>query len=176
MFRNLFFSRGFLVILGLAILVCQGILLWGQYQIRKLHESEKKPNLLVSPYGLGPYPELPEGWAANIWPCRSKERELEVRVHIKLLSLGINAIDATTEDGLVYPTIKNTVYLRWVEEDGDPYVSDLAGDRQAYKRLITIMDAKGSAFTEADIPSDIKTVSFEEGGINPYEFLGLPKR
>ena len=78
------------------------------------------------------------------------------------------------ENGLVYPTIDNTVYIRWDGETGDRYISEIAGDPDACDRLENIIEVKGDDFTEADIPSDIKIVTYEDGGINPYTFLNLP--
>lgn len=134
----------------------------------------------VSPYGFGPYPPLPEEWSPDIWPCRSPEHELRVRVQIKLISQGINAFDAYTENGLVYPRIKNTLYVEWDEYLGKSrvvrYPAKVGGDLDASDRLDAILNAKGEDFTETDIPSDIKIVPFEEGGIDPYEFLGLQRR
>ena len=34
----------------------------------------------VSPYGFGPYPELPEGWSPNTFPTATPEHELLARV------------------------------------------------------------------------------------------------
>lgn len=130
----------------------------------------------VSPYGFGPYPPLPEGWPADIWPRKSPNHELMIRVQIKLVSQGINALGAIIEDGLVYPIIDNTVYIRWEEEGGERWISDLAGEPAACDRIEAIEKEKRRDFTEADIPSDIKQVPFDEGGIDPYEFLGLPRR
>ena len=138
--------------------------------------NEKTTNVPVSPYGFGPYPELPEGWPSDIWPRSSPEHELMMRVEIKLISQGINVIGSTMGDGLVYPTIQDTVYIEWDEEDGEKYISNLSGDPAACKRINAIEEAKGEheRFTEADIPSDIKVLSFQEGGIDPYQFLELP--
>ena len=138
--------------------------------------NEKTTNVPVSPYGFGPYPELPEGWSSDIWPRSSPEHELMMRVEIKLISQGINVIGSTMGDGLVYPTIQDTVYIEWDEEDGEKYISNLSGDPAACKRINAIEEAKGEheRFTEADIPSDIKVLSFQEGSINPYQFLELP--
>ena len=138
--------------------------------------TEKPDEAAVSPYGFGPYPPLPEGWPADIWPRKSPNHELMIRVQIKLVSQGINALGAIIEDGLVYPTIDNTVYIRWEEEDGERWISDLAGDPAACDRIEAIEKEKRRDFTEADIPSDIKQVPFDEGGIDPYEFLDLPRR
>lgn len=130
----------------------------------------------VSPFGFGPYPELPEGWSPNIWPSSSPKHELMMRVRIRLTIQGVNVLGAIMDNGLVYPTIKNTVYVEWDEEAGQRYISHLSGDPEACKRLNAIEEAtkKEGGFSETDIPSDIKIVPFEEGGIDPYQFLELP--
>lgn len=128
----------------------------------------------VSPYGFGPYPELPEGWPADIWPRSSADHELMIRVQIKLISQGVNVIGATMEEGRVYPTIENTLYIRWDSEWGRRYISEMGGDPDAAERLDAIIEEKGRDFTEADIPADITVLSYEEGGIDPYTFLNLP--
>ena len=130
----------------------------------------------VSPFGFGPYPALPDGWPPETWPCLSSEHELTARVEIKLISQGRQVYGAIMEDGLVYPTFKDTVYIRWETEGNHTYISDLAGDPAACERLNAIMDERRMDFTAADIPPDIKQVPFDDGGIDPYEFLDLPRR
>ena len=67
-------------------------------------------------------------------------------------------------------------YVEWDEEAGHRYISNLSGDPEACKRLNAIEEARENegGFSEADIPSEIKIVPFEEGGIDPYQFLELP--
>ena len=38
---------------------------------------------IISPYGFGPYPELPEGFGPITWPRKSANSELRIRVKIK---------------------------------------------------------------------------------------------
>ena len=134
----------------------------------------------VSPYGFGPYPELPEGWPADIWPRQSATHELMMRVEIKLAHQEIDVRGSVMDNGLVYPMIPGTVHIKWEEYLGPPgivrYIGTMIGDPAACNRVEAIAEAKGDDFTEADIPSDIKIVPFEEGGIDPYEFLGLQGR
>ena len=134
----------------------------------------------VSPYGFGPYPPLPEGWPADIWPRQSATHELMMRVEIKLAHQGIDVRGSVMDNGLVYPMIPGTVHIKWEEYLGPPgivrYIGTMIGDPAACNRIEAIVEAKGDDFTEADIPSDIKVVPFEEGGIDPYEFLGLQRK
>ena len=137
--------------------------------------DEKTTDVPVSPYGFGPYPELPEGWPADqIWPRSSPEHELMMRVEIKLAHQGLDVMGSIMENGLVYPTISDTVYIEWAKNARRQYIRDMAGDPDACDRIRAIEDERGIRFTAADIPSDIKVLSFQEDGIDPYEFLDLP--
>ena len=141
----------------------------------EMTSEEDTTNVPVSPYGFGPYPELPEGWPADqIWPRISAEHELMMRVEIKLAHQGLDVTGSIMENGLVYPTISDTVYIEWGKNARRQYIRDMAGDPDACDRIQVIEDERGVRFTEADIPSDIKVLSFQEGGIDPYAFLDLP--
>ena len=141
-------------------------------------EEEIAADVLVSPFGFGAYPELPEGWPADTFPALSADHELMPRVRIELLSQGIDVTGSTMEDGLIYPTIKGIAYVKWKEYERPTgtvrYISELLATGEAGKRLHTMRVEKGKSLTSEDIPADIKLVPFEEGGINPYVFLDLP--
>ena len=139
----------------------------------------------VSPYGFGPYPPLPPGWRGTpekTWNNLSANHELLKRVRIKLISQGIDVRGASMKYGKVYPIIKGICYVRW-ETENTPmgeyrYIAGSTGHPDDGKRLRAIREAKFNRgedddLTEADIPPDIKLVPYEEGGIDPYEFLGL---
>ena len=131
----------------------------------------------VSPYGFGPYPALPEGWPSDIWPRQSAMHELMMRVEIKLAHQGVDVRGSWMDNGRLYPMIPGTVYVEWEEylkgTSVIRYIAKMGGDPAACNRIEAIAETKGDDFTEADIPSDIEIVTFEEGGINPYDFLGL---
>ena len=133
----------------------------------------------VSPYGFGPYPPLPDGWGPETWNNISANHELMARVEVKLISQGINVEGSAMEDGLVYPIIKGILYVKWRTYPGpngvETYISDTLGHPDDGARIASIKEERGMDFTANDIPSDIKLVPFEEGGINPYDFLGLYK-
>ena len=133
----------------------------------------------VSPYGFGPYPPLPEGWGPETWNNISANHELMARVEVKLISQGINVEGSAMEDSLVYPIIKGILYVKWRTYPGpngvETYISDTLGHPDDGARIASIKEERGMDFTANDIPSDIKLVPFEEGGINPYDFLGLYK-
>ena len=133
----------------------------------------------VSPYGFGPYPPLPEEWGPETWNNISANHELMARVEVKLISQGINVEGSAMEDGLVYPVIKGILYVKWRTSPGpngvERYISDTLGHPDDGDRIASIREERGMDFSEDDIPSDIKLVPFEEGGINAYEFLSLQK-
>ncbi len=137
--------------------------------------AESAEEVGVSPFGFGPYPELPEGWPADeIWPCSSPDHELMARVFVKLAHQGITTIGGTMGNGLVYPTYPGAVYITWAyREDGVLYIESLSGDDEPFDRIRAIEEARGDDFSKSDIPSDIKVLSYEEDGIDPYTFLNL---
>ncbi len=130
----------------------------------------------VSPFGFGPYPELPEGWPADqIWPCISVDHELMARVMVKLAHQGTKTMGAIMENGYVYPTYPGAVYITWAykQKNGALYIADISGDEDAVDRISAIEEASRDTFKKSDIPPDIKVLSFEEDGIDPYTFLNL---
>jgi len=134
---------------------------------------EETGDFPVSPYGFGPYPELPEEWA-GAFPPNSVKHELIVRVAVKLREQGVNVEGTSMEEGRVYPHIRGIYYVKWAETDeGVRYIANGTGHPYDGNRLHAIRVEKEEPLTEADIPADIKLVSYEEGGIDPYEFLGL---
>lgn len=135
---------------------------------------EETNDIPVSPYGFGPYPELPEEWA-GAFPPKSIKHELMVRVAVKLREEGVNVEGISMWDGRVYPVIKGIRYVKWAETDeGVRYITRASGHPDDGARLHAIREKKEKPFvTEGDIPLDIKLVPYEEGGINPYEFLGF---
>lgn len=139
-------------------------------------EEAPAEDVAVSPYGFGPYPELPEGWPADqIWPCISADHELMARVMVKLAHQGTITMGSIMENGLVYPTYPGAVYITWAykEKNGALYIADISGDEDAVDRISAIEETSGETFKKADIPSDIKVLSFEKDGIDPYTFLNL---
>lgn len=150
-------------------------------------EEEIAEDVPVSPFGFGPYPEIPEDYPhLNSWDQIADEEdpewELMARVMIKLWKQGTKVIAANMENGLVYPTLTDTLYIKWDEFSGPDgpvrYISEVAGDPAAAMRLEDISENrdKNDSLSEADLPSDITFVPYSEGGINPYTFLDLPTR
>ncbi len=139
----------------------------------------------VSPHGFGPYPPLPPGWKGtpeSTWGnCVDPDHELLKRVRIKLLSQGVDVRGGTTLNGKIYPIIKGIRYVEWNMDNGVRYISGSMGLPEDGDRLRAIKRAKiargGEDYlTEEDIPPDIKLINMEEGGVDPYEFLGLTRQ
>ena len=140
----------------------------------------------VSPYGFGPYPEIPADFPFPVeweFPGSDADHELMARVAIKLWTQGIETMGATAEDGLVYPNYIDTVYIRWGEttaDDGNPiqYINELGGYPPACQRIVENNIARlgeRGTMTAADIPPDVIVKLYDEAGIDPYTFLELPK-
>ncbi len=146
--------------------------LLAQFGVRPPTQDE-----IISPYGFGPYPELPDGFGAITWPRKSADSELRIRVKIKLLKQGVPVEGSVMENGLVYPIIKGVRYVIWGESDGKQYLRKSLGhpdDGDYMRAIIKEKNARDESITAADFPG-IKLVPFEEGGIDPYTFLDLPK-
>ncbi len=159
---------------------------------RQTQETEPVDELRISRFGFGPYPEVPEDFPyPAVWdvpytgPYDERAQiqdELLCRVGIKLWTQGIKSFGGVFgDDGLVYPNLKNTVYVEWAYRgafNNLRYPKRIRGDPSAGRRIRDISFEKRErreSFTDADIPSDIIVIPFEEGGIDPYTFLDLPK-
>ena len=152
---------------------------------RQQHAQTPQENMTavavpVSPFGLGPYPEIPAHWPQDIqhFPAPNKEVELITRVCIALNSEGYNAIGGTIENGRVFANIENVVYISWTEDErAGRYISSVGGHPEAAMRFEKLLESFEAStdrnFTLADVPSDIKVVDYDDGGIEPYSFLGL---
>ncbi len=138
--------------------------------------------LRESIFGLGPYPEVPSDYPnQNIWEDLENlyetghatvEHELLHRVLIKLWNQGekVDSSFMSSKNGRVYPLYNDTVYVRYLEdenEDGsiERYVSSFTAHSslQSYQEEVR----------EGIQPSWIKVIHYEDGGIEPYSFLGL---
>lgn len=139
----------------------------------------------VSPHGFGPYPEIPPGYRApNIFDKPlSKDHELMMRVDVKLWQQGIRTegIRISYNTGLVYPTIRGTIYVSWSDfrlPDGS--VKKVAHRLSGHQDTLNSLPRGLSGFSEIyvpknivfkqNIPSHIKVFEHSEG-IDPYQFL-----
>ena len=149
----------------------------------------------VSAFGFGPFPKVPEGmdfepfWAdPELYPHikGSRDSELIDRVWIKAWEEGkrdIVGASFKSEYNRVFLNYPNVVYVTWdktVDEDGNTirYITRLSGASSATGRVRANNIARlggrvPTLMTEADIPSDIEVILHSEGGIDPFEYLGL---
>jgi hypothetical protein len=154
------------------------------YRVGDIYVGKTPPSLpvsqdeLVSPYGFGLYPELPEGYGPITWPRKHANSELMIRAEIKLLNQGVPVEGIAMKNGMVYPIIKGICYVKWGEtsygrryirrstghpDDGD-YMEAIEEERRKRRESVTASDFPG-----------IQLILYEEGGIDPYTFLDLPK-
>ena len=136
----------------------------------------------VSPFGFGPYPQVPDSFPNDvIWSDalknlrerlsdeRLKDLELVHRVLIKLWNQGYRASSATMDDGKMYPLFPNTVYVRWeeyVEDDGT-----ISREAAHTRGPADIPDSVLDALEDGIVPPGIKILDLDEDWIDPYEFL-----
>ena len=135
-------------------------------------EEASAEEVPVSPFGFGPYPEVPvdypykDPFALSIGGCSTKELELIERVLIKLWNQGnTNITGGFFMSGKVYPNYSETAYTRQTgngENGGFMYIGS-------------------PDFPEPDLESiqlgKIKgqILDLDSSGIEPYSFLGLDR-
>ncbi len=133
----------------------------------------------VSPFGFGPYPKVPPDFPEqDIWDdvstsSMSPDHELIARVQLELWNRGVYAPGAVfnSKYRLIYPILDDVVYVEWADSmgaDGKPYMS----------RWLTspaVDDRYFEDFLKDTLPPHLTVYEFPDGGIDPYEFLGLPR-
>lgn len=150
---------------------------------------EKRDEVVVSSHGLGPYPEIPEGWNPDAFDGEMTiGQELIERVRIKMFNEGIYTYGGTIDNGtgLVYPITRHRVYIRWEEAvlpslgktryaqlvRGHPdIVAEIKGNARA---RLSDLPEQMRPISEDDIPKGINVLA-ESDGIAPYDFLNLER-
>ena len=130
----------------------------------------------VSPHGFGPYPKLPHDFPEqDFWEFpRDKNMELMDRVLVKLWEQGKRPHGVTMEKGLVYPTLPNTLIVKWKTEI-TPFETRKKVVRVQYPpEAASFIRSHQPPIYESDIPAHFKVVEFKDSGIDPYQFLDLP--
>lgn len=133
----------------------------------------------VSPFGFGPFPEIPPDYPdQNIWDDiristgMEPYSELVIRTRIALWNQGVRTVGAVRDNtyNLIYPIIDDVVYIKWSDTlgpDGEPYV----------QRVLTSPTTDDSYDLYKGIfPSHLTIYEFPDGGIDPYDFLDLPRK
>ena len=146
-------------------------------------EEAPAEEVAVSPFGFGPYPEIPAGYPFTpFWlrppPKGNKSRdqlmrkELLSRVMVKAWTDGDdNFIGAGTEGSKVYLTYPNVIYVRY----GEPYENDDG----VLIRPITEMSSDGVLLSPEDArngvtPAGYQVIEYDDAGYDPYTYLDLP--
>ncbi|MDE0088511.1 MAG: hypothetical protein OXU23_22500 [Candidatus Poribacteria bacterium] len=156
-------------------------------------ENRETAEVRVSPYGFGPYPEVPEGFIDAVgkpfWLLPdellrqrrkppSRNVELMQRVMVKLWKQGRTDVEAAFMDGdKIRVHFKNRAYVRYstvTTLDGKEvkYISSW----RAGNSVSQPQPQPGDAYPpgEQDVSPGVELIDMdEEPGINPYEFLGL---
>ena len=148
-------------------------------------DSEQEDPQRVSPFGFGPYPQVPPDYPEDvIWEEDMEENisqfgseamkaaELMDRILIKLWNQGHRATSASmNSNGIVYPAFPNTVYVTW------EYIEEEDGKISRYAGRISsgtgVSDNDLDDLGEGIIPPGIKVLDYDSDGINPYTFLNL---
>ena len=123
----------------------------------------------VSPHGFGAYPEVPADFPRDVNWSNYEENlpiyELMARVQIKLWEQGQRAVGISAENGLMYPIIRGTVYIRWSRSGKE--VIELTGHPSDMSEAVLNQIEAGT------IPAGLTVLDYETAGIDPYEFLNL---
>lgn len=141
----------------------------------------------VSPFGFGPYPEVPEGmldpvgnpykpvWKEPDYPNYEGDRDLELidRVWIKAWEDGernILGAGSDSDTSRIYLNYPNTIYV-WYDE----YETDEGEEIRYFTRVRGAGDVKLTTEQKlrGEVPPGVRVIDGETGGIDPYEYLGL---
>ena len=129
----------------------------------------------MSPFGLGPYPEIPKEWnvVSNYWEFvgDSIENELLSRVTIKMHNEGTRSKYGSvgvSPTGQVIAIERGSVLVE--------YEIDKNGEKRIWSTIAHPDDLSPGMYTrESQISSALKIVTAEEIAFDAYEYLGLSK-
>ncbi|MYB96014.1 hypothetical protein F4054_20285 [Candidatus Poribacteria bacterium] len=142
----------------------------------------------VSPFGFGPYPDVPADFRIPLsWNLPEEtlakwdeniqiQMELMGRVFIKLWNQGHTGLGGGTfENGLVLPLYPRTAYVlyeeEWTKEDfGDSHTTtvEILADS-------SVSEKEKEQIRNGETPTGIRILDYQLDGINPYTFLDLPE-
>ena len=108
-------------------------------------------------------------------------------VRIKLWTQGIDAAGVTYgRGGLIYPVIRGVVYVTRsgdritgvvLSHPGDDLgVFDTFWDAETPEEVDAAIQREMEGFTIDDLPAGLTAVDYNTAGIDPYQFLDLPRR
>lgn len=143
-----------------------------------MQQMDNTEKVKISPYGFGPYPEVPEDYPSTVaWErdqtylpeALHRESELLSRVLVKLWTSGDkNFRGGSTLNGKMYPHYHNTVYVRFAEYKKN-------GKKIQYP--VRVKSGPQVIYTEADLlnpPPRLRILDLDSSGIDPYQYLDLP--
>lgn len=145
-------------------------------------EEESAEDVPVSPFGFGPYPEVPADYFGEpIWmrdpdifsefPNEARKNiELIDRVLVKLWQQGDREIvGGSTYNGKVYPHYDNVVYVRWKAYE----LPDGSVHRYISREIGAGEGPTSDDIVTGNIPPNFKVVDLDDAGFDPYQFLNL---
>ena len=151
-------------------------------------EAAPAEDVRVSPFGFGPYPEVPADLPETIgipWNWSEEMRhqfkdhlrdfELMTRVLIKLWNQGDKDFTGgeIRYNSIVYPRYPNTVYVRYTanfEEVEDGFTEGSSADVSAGRG---VSDQDIERIMNGETPPGIRILDMDTDGINAYSFLNL---
>lgn len=157
---------------------------------------ENDKDVRVSPYGFGPYPEIPPDFPTErnppwTWSDEKRQKligfskvsdilrdgELIYRVYIKKWNEGMRILPAAKVDpntDRVYLMYPNTVYVTYdYVEKPDGTLERFISDTEAYGVQVGV-DITKDDILKGNVPNHITIKSWDENeGIDPYSYLGL---
>ena len=139
----------------------------------------------VSPFGFGPYPQIPEGFPEpDIFDSLEtmgysdmrKALELQKRLIVEYYKQGISLENVGVSgkaDGRVYLSYPDVVYVKWdywTDEDGitHKYAGVARGHPDAMSISKPFLD-------RGEMPPDITVYELPDGYVDAYEVLGLAR-
>ena len=131
-------------------------------------QNTETADVPVSPFGFGPYPKVPEDYPTDVsWSSDDLPiYELMTRVRIKLWEEGQRTNGIVEENGLLYPIIRGTVYIKW-SDNGKDIIRIIGHPKDLSDDVVDQMYESGT------IPTDFTVIDYDNAGIDPYKFLNL---
>ena len=154
-------------------------------------EEEIAEDVPVSPYGFGPYPEVPSDFPGTpMWEHdldalgfseeQKKDSELLSRVLIKLwVEHGVGSRLGgyiSPDTGLVYPYFEDTIYVRRQVSRNPDGTEGVVVAEINFPGNMSITSEETEKFRETgETPSGLQVLQIDTDGIDPYEFLNLQR-
>ena len=88
------------------------------------------------------------------------------RVQIELWKQGQLVTGVSEENGLIYPIIRGTVYIKW-SHNGEDIINFTGHPEDMSDAIIDSM------LESSTIPAGLKVLDYDKSGIDPYKFLNL---